>query len=1318
MIGDPNTGLSPAALTRSFDTTGKPPGTYTIRARVTDNGAVNGSDPARASKIVTSTFTINSPPAPDDQTVDLEADATQPKAITLTASDADGDPFTFDVPAAATTGTLTGTNASRSYTWPSTFTGNDVFPFTATDDKNGTGLGTLTVRVRPNTTIDTAAPTGATQVQAAHFAFSSPQAPIARYECRLLRNTVVVPGEDWATCAIGSTGTKDYADLADGSYRFEVRAVNAVGQADGTPAAHTWRVDTTPPGTVFASGPNGPTNDPTPTWTLQVDDASPQESVTYECRTLFGPMSGTWVPCGAPASPIGSAPIDLVDAGGGLFGITDPLTEGTYSIEARATDEVGLLGPATTRTITVDLTPPGTNIASGPEGLINTRNVVFGATATEAGSTFRCELVGETQGTVFADGPCPGGAAPAFSGLADDVYHLTITAVDPAGNLDPTPPVADFEVDATNPDTSLVSGPPATTQSRKATIVFSGTDNRALAGYECRFDSSADEDWTPCESPETYAGLADGPHTAEIRAVDEATNRDPSPVVVDWTIDRTPPTTTIDVRPPARSNDDSPLVEFSANEPSTFECSLDAPSAWQACTSSLDVSTIGGPLSDGPHALRIRATDTAGNLEATPALLSWSVDTVDPEVTLDSVPLDPSPAGDAEVGFSVKDGSPLAPAPEVATECAIDEDLSASPSTYDWQPCTDPLVIPSPGDGDHTVAVRARDGAGNVSAVKTHAWTVLATAPSAPTIDNAAPAAGSRTRLSNATIAFSHPNEDVLTLECRLDGSAWQACESPYTVTSLPDGDHQLDVRARDAVGNTSPAVSHAWTVDSDAPATTIDGGPTGLTRSKTAVFRFSSNKSPVTFECRLDDADWAACETNMEVNDLPDGRHTMRVRAVEDSDPAALKDPTPPARTWTVDATAPDTTITAGPSGKVAVQTAQFSFASDDPAAHFQCKLDSEEYDACTSPINLAGLTEGEHTLFVRAVDAAGNRDETPAEGAWVVSVPAPEPPATDSGPAGNFQATLASGSIRLGSIAPVDLAAGQATLDGSLAGDGTLTVPASGVQFKPLTLPVEVGTLKLNARIILSATGPATGKVPLAGGPAALSVPIQVKVEAELDNGTPLLGSTSQCFIAPLTFDLGGSYDAATQKLTLSAPAVTVPQAGDGCGALGAQVNALLGLPSDNNAVSLVFSLGGAAPTTPTNNGGGPTTTPTAKAALGTVKATLSKNTLSVPVKCTGAAAAKCRGVVSLVTTVKSGKKTKTVVLGKVSYSTTGGKTVTTKLKLTSSGLKLLTAAGKKGLRTKLQLVPSGQTKTSSTKTFTLKSPVPAKKKKGAKR
>ena len=82
----------------------------------------------------------------------------------------------------------------------------------------------------------------------------------------------------------------------------------------------------------------------------------------------------------------------------------------------------------------------------------------------------------------------------------------------------------------------------------------------------------------------------------------------------------------------------------------------------------------------------------------------------------------------------------------------------------------------------------------------------------------------------------------------------------------------------------------------------------------------------------------------------------------------------------FAVDATPPDTTITARPAGGSPFTDPDLAFVASQPDATFQCQLDGGGWSACTSPKHYTGLSESTHTFQVRAVDPAGNVDPTPA--------------------------------------------------------------------------------------------------------------------------------------------------------------------------------------------------------------------------------------------------------------------------------------------------------------------------------------------------
>ncbi|MCW2991428.1 MAG: Fibronectin type domain protein, partial [Solirubrobacterales bacterium] len=110
-------------------------------------------------------------------------------------------------------------------------------------------------------------------------------------------------------------------------------------------------------------------------------------------------------------------------------------------------------------------------------------------------------------------------------------------------------------------------------------------------------------------------------------------------------------------------------------------------------------------------------------------------------------------------------------------------------------------------------------------------------------------------------------------------------------------------------------------------------------------------------------------------------------------------------------DTTAPATQIDSGPSGTIAVSSASFAFSSDDGAATFECRLDGGAWGACSSPKAYASLADGSHTFEVRATDAAGNTDQTPALRAFTVSTDTTAPQTQiDSGPSGTIAVSSAS--------------------------------------------------------------------------------------------------------------------------------------------------------------------------------------------------------------------------------------------------------------------------------------------------------------------
>ena len=266
----------------------------------------------------------------------------------------------------------------------------------------------------------------------------------------------------------------------------------------------------------------------------------------------------------------------------------------------------------------------------------------------------------------------------------------------------------------------------------------------------------------------------------------------------------------------------------------------------------------------------------------------------------------------------------------------------------------------------------------------------------------------------SASFTFSS-NEPVSSFDCRLDGAAWTPCTSPASHSGLANGAHTFEVRARDAAGNSDPLpASRTWTVDVPAPDTTapnssITSGPQATTTSTSADFTFVSDEPGSTFDCRLDSGSWSPCSSPKSYTGMALGSHTFRVRAI---DAAGNVESSYASRSWTVltlDTTPPDTTITAGPSGTTTSTSASFSFSSSETGSTFECRLDGAAFTSCSSPRAYSGLSTGSHTFEVRATDAAGNTDATPASRSWTIEDPPPPPPPPPPGGGASLPAPLA---------------------------------------------------------------------------------------------------------------------------------------------------------------------------------------------------------------------------------------------------------------------------------------------------------------------
>lgn len=144
----------------------------------------------------------------------------------------------------------------------------------------------------PTTTIDSDPPR-LSATATARFTFSGADpggSGLASFECRL------DPGdpEAWQAC----TSPKVYNGLADGTHRFEVRAIDLAGNPDPSPAAYSWSIATTAPTTngppeSIATTPPATTGPPVPPPFASVLGPSALSPPAFGRTANAEPVSGT-----------------------------------------------------------------------------------------------------------------------------------------------------------------------------------------------------------------------------------------------------------------------------------------------------------------------------------------------------------------------------------------------------------------------------------------------------------------------------------------------------------------------------------------------------------------------------------------------------------------------------------------------------------------------------------------------------------------------------------------------------------------------------------------------------------------------------------------------------------------------------------------------------------------------------------------------------------------------------------------------------------------------------------------------------------------
>src|SRR4051812_22373351 len=724
--------------------------------------------------------------------------------------------------------------------------------------------------------------------------------------------------------ASACSSPKTYTGIAGGNHQFSVRA-QASGKAPSNWVRASWSVDVTPPAVPTVSQPATPTSSTAVSITFTDSDAT---TAGFTCSL----DNATGAACTSPFTASG-------------------LAESAHSLAVTALDA---LGNGATRTVqwVVDHTAPAVPVVVGPSSPTN---------ATSASIVFSDSAADVTSYTCALDAGAPVTCTSPWSiagPLSEGSHGVVVRAIDGSGNA--TTGQTQWVVDVTAPSAPFIqAGPASPTNQTGADFTISDNDPSAI--LQCALDAAA---WTACPAA-VHEDVVAGSHSLNVRAIDAAGNTS----AVDtwsWLVDTTAPAPASFTGGPANpSNDTAPEFYFAATDSSVngFLCSLDD-AAYAACDSG-DIFAVTG---DGMHTLAVENVDAANNISS-PTTYTWLLDTTAPSApSLTASPADVSNAAGATFGLSEADS-------DAALACALDGAAPAPcAATYD----TGPLA-----DGVHNFVVTATDLAGNVSTVG-DSWTIDTVAPVAPVLDTLALPA-SPTSVDSISLPFSD-SEAGVTFTCAVDGASATGCTSPLSLSALTDGPHAIVVRAVDAAGNASDAASHAWTVDTTAPAApSFVGSTPGTTSSTTVSIGFDDSETGMTFACSLDDATPVACTSPYVATGLTEGSHNFTVTATDGAGNVSSS-----TTSFVVDGTAPPVpTFPASNAATTNTSSYTLAFSETENGTTTTCSLDGGSASACVSGVTFAGLSDGSHSVQVTATDAAGN--SASATFGWITDTTAP---------------------------------------------------------------------------------------------------------------------------------------------------------------------------------------------------------------------------------------------------------------------------------------------------------------------------------------
>ena len=427
-----------------------------------------------------------------------------------------------------------------------------------------------------------------------------------------------------------------------------------------------------------------------------------------------------------------------------------------------------------------------------------------------------------------------------------------------------------------------------------AAFMLHATDEGSgVASVEYQVDGGA---WLPYTTTVPFTEL--GEHTVSYRATDVAGNVSEVGTVTFTVVagdeeDTTAPTVTAEV---AGEQDDNGAFVGSATATLTatddasgvesVEYDLDG-AGWAAYTEPLVVTE------PGEHTLVYRATDAAGNVSEESVTTFTVVADAGEDTTAPTVAHEVSGAQDGNGAYVGSASVVLTATDDGSGVASVEYDLDGA----GWTEYTGAVVVDEPGQ--HTLAYRATDEAGNVSEAASVTFAVVEGDGS----DTVAPEVAHRVMggekneageyLGSVFVRLHATDDDsgVASVEYQLDGGEW----TPYAkqVSVRTPGAHTLTYRATDVAGNVSAVGTVTFVIaggeepgDTDGPVVTaaVSGSRTRdgdfVASARVTLTAVDEESGVDRIEFQADGGAWQRYAAPVAF--AADGQHVVQYRAVD----------------------------------------------------------------------------------------------------------------------------------------------------------------------------------------------------------------------------------------------------------------------------------------------------------------------------------------------------------------------------------------------------------------------------------------------------